>query len=221
MQLIHPCPTGTPTDGFGPRPSYDLDGDGRGDTRPFHDGQDWAAPTGTPILAAHEGVVTHAGWYGDYGYLVILDRGDGWETWYAHQATPPTVAESWHVEAGDQLGVVGSTGKSTGPHLHFELHRHGTPVDPIPYLTGALNPEQATDPEGEEEPMKAIYYKDGRTYYVCIFHPVSGFADEYTTSDPAYNGRIAVGLGTGDFTEVTRGHYRKFVGELADVRRAA
>lgn len=99
----------------------------------LHAGLDLAAPTGTPIGAAHAGTVTFAGVRGGYGNLVIVDHGDGTESRYAHQHTI-AVRAGQTVAAGDLLGTVGSTGQSTGPHLHFEFRRGGQPVDPAPLL---------------------------------------------------------------------------------------
>jgi murein DD-endopeptidase MepM/ murein hydrolase activator NlpD len=99
----------------------------------LHAGIDLAAPTGTPIGAAAAGTVTFAGARGGYGNLVIVDHGDGTETRYAHQHTI-SVRAGQTVAAGDLLGTVGSTGQSTGPHLHFEFRRDGEPVDPAPLL---------------------------------------------------------------------------------------
>ena len=102
----------------------------------MHRGIDYSAPTGTPIRAAAPGVVTWAGEQGSYGELVIVDHGNGVETRYAHQAWVD-VAVGDVVNAGDVLGAVGSTGRSTGPHLHFELRVGGEAIDPQPWMTGA------------------------------------------------------------------------------------
>lgn len=102
--------------------------------RKSHTGIDFAAPTGTPIEAAAAGTVTFAGVRGGYGNLVIVDHGDGTETRYAHQHRID-VGVGQQVQRGQQLGTVGSTGMSTGPHLHFEVRRDGTPIDPRPWLS--------------------------------------------------------------------------------------
>lgn len=101
----------------------------------FHAGVDFAASPGTPVLAARSGRVTRAGWWGTYGYVVVLDHGDGSETRYAHLSSF-AVAAGQAVRQGDVVGAVGSTGASTGPHLHFELRLDGSAVDPLPYLRG-------------------------------------------------------------------------------------
>ena len=103
-----------------------------GELRP-HRGLDLAAPTGTPIGAMAAGTVTFAGDRGGYGNVVIIDHGDGTETRYAHQdRMSVTVGQT--VVAGETIGTVGSTGLSTGPHLHLELRRDGEAVDPAPLL---------------------------------------------------------------------------------------
>ncbi len=103
----------------------------------YHGGLDIAAPSGTPVKAARSGVVVRAGWWGTYGNVVVLDHGDGSETRYAHlSAIAVRVGES--LRQGDVLGAVGSTGASTGPHLHFEVRFDGRAVDPLPYLQGRL-----------------------------------------------------------------------------------
>jgi murein DD-endopeptidase MepM/ murein hydrolase activator NlpD len=112
---------------FGPRALSGL-----GST--FHTGLDIAAPTGTPILAARDGVVTRAGWGGVYGYVVFVDHADGSQTRYAHMSRI-LVEVGRYVAAGETLGLVGSTGASTGPHLHFEIRLHGRAVNPLDYLT--------------------------------------------------------------------------------------
>jgi len=102
-------------------------------TRTQHHGLDIAAPTGTPVVAAMDGVVERAGAAGTYGNLIVLRHADGSETRYAHlSAVGVQVGD--HVRAGTPIGAVGSTGRSTGPHLHFEVRRDGRPMDPWPLL---------------------------------------------------------------------------------------
>lgn len=100
----------------------------------MHRGVDVAAPMGTPIVAAAAGTVTYAGEMGSYGEIVIIDHGNGIESRYAHQAWVD-VAVGQPVAAGDVIGAVGSTGRSTGPHLHFEIRVDGTAVDPEPWFS--------------------------------------------------------------------------------------
>lgn len=96
----------------------------------LHAGVDFAAPYGAPIYAASEGVVSYAGWHGGHGNYVRLAHGGGIDTGYGHMSRI-AVAPGSHVRRGEVLGYVGSTGLSTGPHLHYELYRNGQPVDPL------------------------------------------------------------------------------------------
>lgn len=99
----------------------------------MHSGVDFAAPTGTKIFASDGGTVTYAGWKNSYGYVVIIDHGGLYESLYAH-------CSKLNVEAGDEvyqgktIALVGSTGNSTGPHLHFEIHYKGVAYNPLNYL---------------------------------------------------------------------------------------
>ena len=107
-----------PTERFGPR----------GDR--FHTGIDYAAAAGTPVAAAGRGCVTFAGWDpGGYGNLVIVGHRLGMTSYYAHLSSI-AVARGTCVVAGNRIGRVGSTGNSTGPHLHFELRLRGAAVAP-------------------------------------------------------------------------------------------
>lgn len=101
--------------------------------RRFHAGLDFAASYGTTIRAADSGRVIFAGWYGGYGRAVIIDHGNGITTLYGH-SSELYVTDGQAVERGQAIAAVGSTGLSTGPHLHFEVRRNGTPVDPANYL---------------------------------------------------------------------------------------
>jgi len=98
-------------------------------SRRFHAGVDLAAPTGSPIRAASDGVVTSAGWNGGYGLLVSLGHAGNRETRYGHLSRLG-VRTGQSVKRGDVIGYVGSTGRSTGPHLHYELRVNGFPVAP-------------------------------------------------------------------------------------------
>lgn len=99
----------------------------------FHAGIDLVAPAGTQILATSPGVVTEAGWCGGYGLCVTIDHGDGYHTLYGH-LSGLEVSAGQRVQSGQRLGQVGSTGQSTGPHLHYEVRINGRPIDPRPYL---------------------------------------------------------------------------------------
>jgi len=96
----------------------------------FHYGIDIAAPSGTPIRAAAGGVVVFAGWRRAYGNTVIIDHGNGMATLYAH-CSRILVGEGEVVKQGQVIALVGNTGLSTGPHLHFEVRRYGEPINPL------------------------------------------------------------------------------------------
>ena len=118
--LIWPC-DGVVVSGFGMRW-------GR-----MHEGIDIGCAYGTPNRAAAGGTVIYAGWLGGYGNLVVVDHGNGLSTAYAH-ASSILVSVGQSVSQGQTVSLVGSTGNSTGPHLHFEVRVNGVAVDPLPYL---------------------------------------------------------------------------------------
>lgn len=113
--------------GFGPR------ADPFTGARSHHFGVDFDANIGDPVKAAADGIVSFAGWKQGYGHTVVLDHGDGYQTLYAHNQRN-LVQEGDVVRAGQQLAKVGSSGRSTGSHLHFEVHVNGRPVNPMAYL---------------------------------------------------------------------------------------
>jgi murein DD-endopeptidase MepM/ murein hydrolase activator NlpD len=108
----------------------------------FHPGLDIAAPKGAPVVAAAAGEVVHAGPAGTYGNMIAVRHADGTETRYAHLSAVD-VKTGDRVAAGAHLGAVGSTGRSTGPHLHFEVRKAGKAVDPRPYLEPAAGPARS------------------------------------------------------------------------------
>ncbi|MDH3706184.1 MAG: peptidoglycan DD-metalloendopeptidase family protein, partial [Acidimicrobiia bacterium] len=112
---------GVVTSGFGPRW-------GR-----MHQGIDIAAASGTPVYAAAGGVVIQAGFNGGYGNAVVIDHGSGLSTVYAHHSSL-TVSAGQSVGRGTQVGLMGSTGNSTGPHVHFEVRINGVAYNPMSYL---------------------------------------------------------------------------------------
>ncbi len=112
--------SGTITSGFGPRWGS------------IHEGIDISAPNGTPVRAAAAGRVIIAGWSGGYGNLIVIDHGNGIATAYAHLSA--IYASGGSVAQGQSIGAVGSTGHSTGNHLHLEVRVNGSPVNPLGYL---------------------------------------------------------------------------------------
>jgi len=103
-----------------------------GDLR-LHSGVDFAATTGTPVFAADDGTVVTAGWMSGYGNTVVIDHGGALATLYGHNSQL-LVSAGQVVKRGQKIALAGSTGNSTGPHVHFEVRVHGTPVDPVNYL---------------------------------------------------------------------------------------
>lgn len=120
-RFLWPVPGGRISSLFGPR------------GRSFHAGLDIAAGQGTAILAADSGVVTASGWNGGFGLMIIIDHGNGMVTLYAHNSSN-LVSVGQRVQRGQQIAQVGSTGNSTGPHLHFEVHRNGRQVNPLQFF---------------------------------------------------------------------------------------
>lgn len=107
-----------------------------------HEGLDFSAPQGTPIYATANGVVKVAGNLGNgYGNHVVIGHGYGYETLYGHMVRVK-VRNGQSVKRGEIIGWVGSTGKSTGPHLHYEVHKNGNPIDPVYFFYNDLTPEQ-------------------------------------------------------------------------------
>lgn len=104
--------------------------------RSQHDGVDFVAPAGTPVVAAAGGVVVASEWHHEYGNMIDVDHGDGVKTRYAH-ASKVLVKVGDLVRAGQQIARVGSTGRSTGAHLHFEVHVNGVPRNPGAFLVAA------------------------------------------------------------------------------------
>ncbi|WP_181181924.1 M23 family metallopeptidase [Mesorhizobium sp. B1-1-1] len=124
--LRNPLPAGKFRSGFGARRHPIL-----GYVR-MHTGVDWAAPIGTPIIAAGNGVIEKVGWAGGYGKQIIIRHANGYETSYNHQsAFAKGIEPGVHVRQGQTIGYLGQTGLATGPHLHYELIVNGTKVDPM------------------------------------------------------------------------------------------
>jgi len=121
--FIKPIKGGRVSSKYGYRPSM-------GD---FHSGVDWSCPKGTSVYAADGGKVIHSGWQGTYGYLVIIDHENGMQTYYAHNSTL-LVSKGDRVYKEQKIALSGNTGRSTGPHVHFEIRIDGDPVDPLKHL---------------------------------------------------------------------------------------
>ncbi len=115
------------TSGFGMREHPVLGG------RRSHKGVDLAAPVGTPILATADGIVSMAQWFGGYGLFVSIEHGGSIQTRYGHMSRL-NVADGQRVHKGDIIGFIGTTGRSTGPHLHYEVRVNGDAVNPVPYM---------------------------------------------------------------------------------------
>ncbi|GAG48358.1 unnamed protein product [marine sediment metagenome] len=98
----------------------------------MHWGVDWQAPRGTPIIAAGNGKVVKSGWAGGYGKQIVIKHANGYKTYYNHQtAFAKGIAPGKRVRLGQIIGYVGSTGYSTGPHLHYEVSVNGNKVNPM------------------------------------------------------------------------------------------
>ncbi len=126
--FTHPCPGMTRQSS-----SFGEIRQNVGNTKP-HKGNDYAAPEGTPIYAAAAGTVISAGYAGEAGYRVVINHGNGLVTRYMHMYKQPLVKAGQKVQKGQHIGGVGSTGRSTGNHLHFQVEENGTPVNPSKYL---------------------------------------------------------------------------------------
>lgn len=125
--IFNPAPGQSVSSSFGVRRDPFL-------RRPaMHAGIDFRGRTGTPVQSTGAGKVVRAGWAGGYGRLVEIDHGGGWTTRYAHMSRIDVkVGES--ISTGDRIGAIGSTGRSTGPHLHYEIRKNGKATDPVRFL---------------------------------------------------------------------------------------
>jgi len=123
----------------------------------MHKGIDLSSPTGTPVFATADGVVGRADWFSSYGLYVQLEHGGALQTRYGHLSRL-NVAAGQMVHKGDLIGFVGTTGRSTGPHLHYEVRVEGVAVNPVPYLSGEGNPQLAL---AELARAEVIHTEDG------------------------------------------------------------
>ncbi|MCH5247343.1 MAG: M23 family metallopeptidase [Muribaculaceae bacterium] len=110
-------------------------------TGKFHEGMDFSAAVGTPVYATGDGVVVKAGWNSGYGNSIDIDHGYDYLTRFAH-LSKVYVKTGQEIKRGDLIGLVGNTGKSTGPHLHYEVRYKGVPQNPVRYYFQDLTPEQ-------------------------------------------------------------------------------
>lgn len=108
----------------------------------MHKGIDLSSPVGTPVYATADGVISRADWFSSYGLYISIEHGGEMQTRYGHLSRL-NVAEGQMVHKGDLIGFVGTTGRSTGPHLHYEVRVEGVAVNPVPYLQGEGNPQLA------------------------------------------------------------------------------
>lgn len=136
QRMLEAIPSIWPTDGsissgFGYRTYPDVG---------FHTGVDVVNYYGAPIYATAAGTVTFAGWDGGFGEKVEIDHGNGYVTWYGHNSAL-LVSPGDFVHKGQQIARLGSTGFVTGPHVHYEVHQYGRPIDPVPFLSGSVGPQ--------------------------------------------------------------------------------
>ncbi|WP_274629560.1 M23 family metallopeptidase [Arvimicrobium flavum] len=127
LPIANPAPGRSVTSTFGPRRDPLLG------TMALHSGMDFRSSVGSSVHATGAGKVIHAGWNGGYGKMVEIDHGDGLVTRYAHMSAV-TVRVGQNVNAGDEVGASGNSGRSTGPHLHYEVRRNGEALNPLPFI---------------------------------------------------------------------------------------
>ena len=115
-------------------------------TKKMHYGIDWAAPPGTPVIAAAGGRIIEVGPRGEYGNAILIDHGGGWHTFYSQLSRFAEIHLGACVAAGSEIAYVGSTGLSSGPHLHFEIRHDGKHLDPL-----SLRPSAEPEPQEVED----------------------------------------------------------------------
>jgi len=114
----------------------------------FHTGIDLSVPTGTSVRVSADGVVSNAGWSGNYGRLIVVDHGNGLETYYGH-LSQLMVVPGQEVRRGDVIALSGCSGRATGPHVHYEVRLRGTPINPYKYLGRPPVPQIAVTSYGD------------------------------------------------------------------------
>lgn len=139
LPIANPAPGRAVTSTFGTRRDPLLG------TLALHSGMDFRSAIGSAVRATGAGVVVHAGWNGGYGNMVEVDHGGGLTTRYGHMSEI-SVRSGQKVQAGDLLGKSGSTGRSTGPHLHYEVRRNGEATDPLPFIRAGSKISKYLDP---------------------------------------------------------------------------
>ena len=138
---IQQLPIANPAPGYSVSSTFGVRRDPLLGTPAMHSGMDFRAPTGAEVLAAADGIVVAAGWNGGYGRMVEIRHADGFTSRYAHMSKI-LVTKGQEIAAGDVLGKVGSSGRSTGPHLHYEVHRHGEAINPVRFLKAGRKIDQ-------------------------------------------------------------------------------
>lgn len=131
---VYAIPSMQPVANYRRTSSFGVRSDPFQGSRRMHNGLDMAGPIGTPIYATADGVVGRAQWVGGYGNYVEINHGGGMQTRYGHMSAI-LVAANQRVTRGQQIGRMGSTGRSTGSHLHYEVRMDGRPVNPVPFMT--------------------------------------------------------------------------------------
>jgi murein DD-endopeptidase MepM/ murein hydrolase activator NlpD len=130
--LLDHTPSILPCDGYYSR-GFGMKPDPFTGNIQMHAGIDIASDKGTPVIASADGTVNFTGWIGRFGRVVIIDHGFGYRTLYGHLESM-NVKKGQSVKRWQTIGTMGSTGRSTGPHLHYEVHKDGRPVDPMPFV---------------------------------------------------------------------------------------
>ncbi len=122
----------------------------------MHNGMDFTAPTGTPIFASGNGKITRSARSATFGKVVYIEHGYGYKTIYAHMSKI-VAKRGQKVKRGDLIGYVGNTGRSAAPHLHYEVHKNGRPVNPIYYYYGDLSPEEFLAMQKASQELRQSY----------------------------------------------------------------
>lgn len=158
----------------------------------FHDGVDLAAASGTPILALASGTVTKSAWAGEYGNYISIDHGDGLMSFYGH-CSKLHVAKGASVKAGQSIAAVGTTGSSTGNHLHFGMHKNGKPVNPLHYVkdrdtvsNAASSGSKAASQGGGTASQKES--KEITKVVIASVSGAEGTRKEFLREEPAHTG---------------------------------